>query len=669
MVRCGLRHWVGQECDFRVGLLLANAGLLKKEITFPSLPREVVEAIGDSDHDARIPGPPGPVVFLKEAAGAKTKVAHSVLEMVCAPDRAVREAALTHFESATGEADSFLSPFSQNLLREYGDDLRSEDTDRWLAAAMRLEQELDTDFTFSLAAFRQGVLIGLREIQDAHWAHVLRPSVASLLSVHDDGYGLIKSRDGFLSTVRRMVEESATLDELLTRYEGQLGHLPLCPDLSIGAAAHLWLKDQPCDVRWETLREWEQQAPLSLRRLLICQIALLNPSVVAEDERDQFWDDFTALVNAQREDDASSQFGPVLALEADLARHYFQYLESRTVGMDVELLATVAWWAANAVSIVLVEYASHAKDPLATIRRIRDDALQRALDVSSAAWQMSHPYSGRASIRYATLFDKQPRILGLLLAMEGRLGQLPIEALRPEQRETITEGLVTRQIMCFPVRAETSEKAVWAFDRPFAPVFTEWTTVVLDEAAAAKHEGLLALSDTLTDFDALRQSLTDLSHADANAQAFIAHLFCVLANGPDCDAEQLWEFAVNAAWPRDCLCRLDEGALPALFTGIMDLQQRVGGGKDVEVSHWFADAAEAPGLGAERQSVLFGMTVVASAITGTVSAIRRLVQKPVGGDLADNISHWQSQVEAMLPIVPPELAARLRDILSSLRST
>jgi len=574
---------------------------------------------------------------------------------------------VAHFEQTVSEEDSYLSPVSQGLLQEYADDIRSQDASRWVGAAMRLEKELDADFKFNLAAFRQSVLTNVRELQPLHWTRLLRPSVASLLSVRDDGYQLVKARSAFESAVQRMVEESQTLPELLTKYERRLGHLPLHPELSAGAVVGRWLVGHPDEISWPRLCEWEQEAPLMPWRLHAIQIVLANPSLLTEDEHELFWDKLVALLQPDREGKAPSPLVTALALEADLARHYFQYLESRTVGMDVDRLATVAWWAASTVTNVVAEHAARAADPTAFLEQIRQGSLGPELEKSCSTWQMIHPCSGGSTIRFATMFVRQPRILGLMLAFEDRIDKLLIKALSLEHRKIVTAEFVEYLLGCFPLGSKAAEQAIWAFDSPFLTTFKQWVGIALDKRALAEHQEPIALAKALDDADQRHNALKDLSVIDDPARTHVAHLFHVLACTSDADADRLWRLAVDKDWREGCFQRLGPAALQALFSGMIELRYRVKDARDAEISHWFAEGVEASEQDAGRRSLFFGLTIVASAITGTVSAIRRLVGGPPKGVLVKDISYWQTEAEVMLPLAPPVLAARLRDILSSLR--
>lgn len=669
MVRCALHHYVGQDTDFRVGLVLHRAGLLKKEIPLPPLPQEVIEAVRNPKHETRISGPPGPVVFVGSPGQSQSGDAIFALDLLCAPATDAREAALAHFEQTVGKDVSYFSPLSESLLREYADDIRNEDASRWVGAAMRLEKELDADFKFNLAAFRQGILTNVHELSKAHWSRLLRPSVASLLSVSDDGYELLKSREAFESAVGQMVEESETLSLLLTRYVRRFGHLLLHQNLSIGAVVQRWFRDHPNESLLPALRTWKRETADVVSPVHVCEIFLLNQDVLSELEQRQLWDELVAMLERQPEGGTLTATVAALALEADLARHYFQYLEARTVSMNVDRLATVAWWAAHTVANVVAEGAARAADPAAFLERIRDKSLRPELEASNFAWQMIHPSSGDSSVRFATMFVRQPRILHILIVTGNCIQQLPMKTLSAEHRSTITEAFGGYLMGCFPLEQKPSEQAVWAFDCSLLLSFKQWAANVLDPVALGKQQALIALCEVLADVDQRRDALKGLPDAGDPVQTFVAHVFRVLACASGVGAEQLWALAVDKDWREGCFRGFGQEALEALFFGIMELRRRREEVRDIDISHWFADAVQASGEDKERRSWFFGLMITASAVTGTVSAIRRIVAGATEPDLAEDIASWRRHADGMLPSAPPLLAMRLRDILSSLRAT
>ncbi len=252
--------------------------------------------------------------------------------------------------------------------------------------------------------------------------------------------------------------------------------------------------------------------------------------------------------------------------------------------------------------------------------------------------------------------------------MAGRVNELPTRVLNAEQRTAITEAFAGYLLGCFPLGQDTPEQATWAFDCPLLPTFKQWMAVALDDATRAEHQGLITLGDGLANSEQRCDALKGLSTVEEPVQTLLAHLFHVLAHTSAADAEYLWDLVKDAEWRSTCFETLGHEAIQGVFSGIMELWGRRTDAKDADVSHWFADGAERSTQDANRRSMFFGLTIVASAVTGTVSAVRRLRSGPAGGVLPKDVSDWASRAEAMLSTAPPLLAARLRDILSSLRN-
>ena len=447
MLLCAFHHWIGTDCDAQVGALLLKTGMLKRDVAPPDIPGHLIAALRNPDSDERMPLEHGPVIVVEVPGPEKAAEIVSAVEFLCAFDRDARDASLAHLE----REPSALTPLSQRVIAEYAEDIRATNIDQWLPAAMRAERVIDLDFKLNLAGFRIGAQLRNRETQQHYWSRLMRPSLESLLSVNDDGYRLIKPVDAASNAIATSLDSAATVKEALSRYDEAIGHLPLHASLDIGTAMKLWLRRRDVPDLWDALREWGTSSAHPIRMFQASIVAVANQALLPPAAHEWLWSTVRGLV-APRGNDASDELNAaILQLDADLARYYFRHIELRVPGFDVDRVATVSWWASRLVSGVIADQAKAESEPIELVRRVSEQALRPMLQRSELEWHAGHPQSGHASIRFGTLFCRQPRELALLIRLHGVIDALASEDLNGEDAEAITGAFVGHQIGCFPI--------------------------------------------------------------------------------------------------------------------------------------------------------------------------------------------------------------------------
>jgi len=664
MLLCAFGDRLGGDCDARVGALLCKAGMLKRGFVPPEIPTYLVEALRDPAHPARLPLDHSPVVLVKTPDAERAADIVSALELLCAFSRDAREASLVHL----GREPLFLSPLSQRVLGEYADDIRATDIDRGLPAAMRVERVLDSDFTLNLAGFRVGGQLRSQELQQHYWLSLVRDSLESLLSMNDDGYRLFKPVQQRSETVAALVSGRGNALEALSSYDDALGHLPLHALCDIGAAMKLWLVGQAPPDFWDSLREWCSSSAHPLRALQAAVVAVTNQSLVPRSAREWLQDMLRGLVAPRNGNPTDRVNEAIFQLEAECARYYFRFIELRVPGLDVDRVASVSWWAARKIADVIAAQAMTAAKPCEFVNLIRKRAVLPAVQRCELEWHASHPRSGDASIRFGTLFCRQPRILALLIRLSGSVNALG-EGLNRSDADAMTGAFVEHQIGCFPIEAVASENAVWAFDAPLAPAFGEWIASVVPLEDRGKLSQLVALGTAAADTQRLTEELEGIAKVPESTRRFLAHLFRVAAYCRRDAAEHLWRLAMSPAWREVCFKELPLEAIEVLFDGIVEVSRRVSDVRILELPHIFVQRQEDRHGGEERQSWFFALTLLAAMAVGRVSAVRRMVNVPNRDRDLASIAKWTEQLREMLPLSPPILQGTLRDALSSLRPT
>jgi len=662
MLLCAFHHWIGTDCDSRIGALLLKAGVLKRDIALPDIPGSLIAALRNPDCDEKVPLEHGPVILVKVTDSEKAAAIVSAVELLCAFDRDARDASLAHLE----REPSALTPLSQRVIAEYAEDIRATDVDRWLPAAMRAERVLASDFKLTLAGFRIGGHLRNQELQEHCWSHLVQPSLESLLSVHDDGYRFVTSASAGRNAITELTNNTGSVLEALSRYDEALGHLPVHASLDIGSALKVWLEGRTTPDLWGALREWRASSAHPLRALQACIVALANQASLPPAAREWLQGTVRGLVSPRDINPAERLNEAILRLEADFARYYFRYVELRVPGFDVNRVATVSWWAARRLTDVIAHQAASTLKPSEFVSRVHKRALRPMLQRSELEWHAGHPRSGHASVRFGTTFCRQPRLLALLIRLSGAVDSIAPEGLSREDADAITGAFVEHQIGCFPIESAASESAVWAFDAPLAPAFAEWIAAAAPPEDHEKLLQLVALGTAAADTQRLTDELEGIAKAPESTRRFLAHLFRVAAYCRSDAAEQLWRLAMSPAWREVCFKELPLEAVEALFDGIVEVSRRVSDDRVLELPHIFAQRHEDRESGEERRSWFFALTLLAATAVGRVSAVRRIVNVPNRDRDLSSIERWGEQIREMLPLSSPILQGTLRDVLSSL---
>lgn len=655
---CAFDHCLGTKCDSRIAAYFLRAGMLKSGITLPDVPKNIVEAFRDPQHHSRMPLDHGPLVLVKVPDSETEAQLVSAFDLLCASRQEARDAALMHLERIPA-----LTPISRQVLAEYAEDIRSADIDRWLTAAMRTERVLTSDFNLNLAGFHIAGDLNDQQLQQHYWVHVTQGCLDSLLSMNSDGYRLVKPSGQRQRAIEALVEGKDSAFQALCAYDNSLGHLPLHAECDIGTAMKLWRHGRPVPNLLDVLREWCNSSAHPVRVVQAAIVGVANQDELTPAGRVWLRDTLVGLVSPCDGSSPETLGKSILELEADVARYYFRVIEMRVPGLDVDRIATLSWWAARKIADVIATQVARTKDPIDCVLSIHKSAIQPMAQQSEFEWHASHPRSGSSSIRYGTLFCLQPRILGLLIRLSGAAEMLGQDIGR-DKADRIAQAFVRHHIRCFPIETSTLDNAVWAFDASLGPAFLEWAESMCDGPDRERLVRLAEAAAAAADTGQLVAEMKSLSRAPDITRMFFAHLFQVGAYCRSDAAGPLWQLAMDVEWRKETFEQLSVECLQPLFDGIMELARRVDDDRVLELPHIFAEQYEKHEADSERRSLLFAMTVLASAAVGRVSAIRRIVTR-TGRD-RESISYWREQIRDMLPVSPPTLQGRLRDVLSSL---
>ncbi|MFB3894558.1 MAG: hypothetical protein ACE15C_21355 [Phycisphaerae bacterium] len=624
-----------------------------------SLSDPVLEACRDPDSAYRLRTPPGPFVFVKADQGMNVQ-AIFMPELLLLPDASARKVAATHLSTMA-------SPSAISLLSESSEALKGQSSAAWVPAGALVTDALEKDFVLHRAGIGQCRQVGFVDGQKRCWPAVIAPGIASLLSIDDDSYALLVDPDRAEPELRKLVENSASISELISGFERLLGHLPLAKplDLATQLARYMALHGGANNV-WDPLRNWACDTLRPWRRYHACQALLRMPSVIPSREAAWFWDSVCEILAFSYLRGGESLCGQAWLLHADLCRHYLRYLELYSPPMDPNRIVAVAWWAARDVAEMLLGGWRAVPAAMAEIRKLRGSLEQDCL-VTSTAWQWLRPMLISGPGRETTLFQPSPWSTCILSELGDVIDGMPSSPTK-EHCRCIWEACDACMV-CSTVAAPSERGPIpWLWDRPLVDavrkIVSKLPADLLPDGAAEST----ALFQKCTMPQAGSELLDSLPKTAAVASQSVASRLAALCRSSSEAADRLIEKLRDSAWRQACWSGLSEEALSYLGEAILDAQRRTIGNATNHLPHFLLEAAVANASIASRSALLVQLLVMASVAGSTVAALKLLLRRPEFPALRNTLLAVRAHLLDFRCHAPPVIRARLGHVLSVLSS-
>jgi hypothetical protein len=204
--------------DLMSAAVLERKGLLKVAESDPH-PADLVEILTNPDHPKRLPGLPGPIVFIR-GDGDRTAVFEPA-DLLADQRQDIREAAALHF---AGLPEHSLSLRTRTAIHEARPAIGSEDPAQWQFAAGGVYERLENDFFLHLTGFRQSYPLNYRPGVDKYLPRILRPSLELLSSVELAVWVPSEEREKAVALVHTSAKEAETLADALNQFYRVHGH-------------------------------------------------------------------------------------------------------------------------------------------------------------------------------------------------------------------------------------------------------------------------------------------------------------------------------------------------------------------------------------------------------------------------------------------------------------
>jgi len=649
----------------RVYFALSRLGVMSEPPAMP--PPDELIAILDPAHERRIANPPGPIVLLRIVGTERGGEAVSVPDYLLHPVRTVRDTALIYLERVPKEPSSWLCPRSQAVLVETADAIRREAQAEWLPAARRLFDVLEEDFLLNLAGFRQCWAANLRQEQATYWERVIRPGIHLAASIPAD-WSDVPSAEATLAVAEKCVTDADSLASALDRYFGRYGHLPLAPPASAGSVVRRWASESGAEKSaWEGVWKWADAGASPLRTYHACQVFLECPDLVPENLSTAFWERVRTIDCHSRQEEAGEVDSELDLAEVgwecrrDLARHYLGQMQLHTADQPGDRLASLAWWAAERVACELAETLQAAGvDSAPALRNALDRMVSPEAELTDFARNVLRATSAPSTLAYGTM-----EVRGLwafaLLASPG-----PGVPLAPDDEPWIVLTLLGALFGGFPPPGISPDSYQIALGRAFDEVAVEWVPRIGSEATRKFLLELLEPRRALAESGSVLRLVRAAPGVETYRQAITCGAFRSLAALGLVAEDDTWNLLSDSAWMRDAATKLEVGPLEALFSGLIEVQRRIGGRWNWAIPHVFSSLAEDLDVSPERRRLLAFAAVRSAAVGGGMGKIRRLFSGHHREELGPLIDEWRDRFVLVRTLAPPLVAAHLRGITAGL---
>ena len=375
--------------DLMSAAILERKGLLKGAESGLH-PADLVEILTNADHPKRLPGNPGPIVFIR--VDGNQAAVFEPADLLADERQDIREAAAQHF---AGLPEQSLSLRTRTAIQEARPAICSEEPPEWQLAAGGVYESLENDFFLHLAGFRQSYPLNYRPGVDKHLPRLLRPNLELLSSVELAVWAPSEEREKAVSLVQTWAMEAESLPDALNKFYHVLGHLPLTGLAGIEGLVRQWVARKGEVNLWADLWSWADRHPSPLPRYHICAALLAAPQLVPSDAEPSLWAEIAELACHPAESDQQPRWTEAWLLRNQLARHYENYLECLLPGLPGERLAALAWWLTERLA---------ESFPLSAglLRKIRETTVAAESEWSDLMNKLAHPVVGPSPLRYLT---------------------------------------------------------------------------------------------------------------------------------------------------------------------------------------------------------------------------------------------------------------------------
>lgn len=656
------------QINFRLLPVAERLGLVSPGNRAEEPPADDLKAMTDSAHPRRGAWGSGPFVFLKNADEAKREMSVSFMpETLLSSQADVRLAGIGFLKREAVE--HFVSPQNGALLEECTGAIGEQEAAKWVPAANRLFASLSADFQLNVAGYRQSWVCQYKPGLGQCFPQMLAPSVDSLLSVHDDGYGLLMGTGDLAAGIRERLSPPASLAEFLNCYEEMAGHLPLCEPLDLGSQLEQWLSGSArAGEVWDALWAWAGTGNNPWRGYHACRALITCPAWIPDDKISEFWDLVAQQASPLREDPDAPSEVQLWLLRSQLATHYLRYLEASVVAMDPARLVGLAWWAAGKAADSLTSRLLHTEQAMTAVKSWLAGPLAANFEKWALTWGTTRTNACCSVPRYVTLNLRHSWAVALLTAMGRHVGGLPLDRATAEQRARLSDLFATALMISPSAVIRPEDRSPWEWDKSTHEAAAKWFGALPESERRERLTLALSLSGVTATDEAADQILGLLSAPDAQNAVHIAMMARTLCFCREGFSETVWTRLHDGKWWSECTASLPTDALAVLEDGLTELQSMVGGRWHLEMPYLWLRALDANAHDPVRMECLVAGVLDSSLAAGTAAPVQRLLRSEHLPKVRNQLMEIRDQFSGMLGVIDRRFAGPIRDVLSSLAS-
>lgn len=660
-----LRHLT--EVEPSTHYALYRLGLIEPAAQEDDLSAAQISEIADRSGQAKLGCPEGPLAFVKGAEDGAPRVMVPVPVLIFDENPVVRSAAVSFLNSLSAGPPVVVSAHGQATIRACSHALVASERDVWFPAACRLSQVLEQDYLLHLAGFRQKLWAGSWDSEGHYWPKVVRPGRSLAISVQATECDPTATPEEASAAIGRIAQDSGTLGEALDLYLEGFGHLPLAPPFSAGSLVGRWLEQRgQIQGFWDEIWAWAGRRFDPVRRYHVCRIFLEHPSLVPDDKKCRFWDEFAGMLKASQIVATEEPCGRSWKLRADIARLYLLQLESHVPGHDVDQLARLAWWAACRLGNAIE---NPGRGRIATddfLDQVHEKLIEPTYGKERILSLGGVSGSGLSPLSYATMYGGCPWALSLLSALGPSSSVLDPGVATDDAREAIFHSLVTHLVLGFPLASEEGNPWPFAFGATLGQAAMFWHGVETDEEKRNAIASLLKEHVRIASREHILETLRNLPACEEGERRMLQNGLAGLARCGDLPANEILRVASDPAWFRRAMTELPDQGVWLLVDTLVTIECRFGGDWGATLPHLIAGVVELEGVSRDRKEFLVQGVILACVGGGTASALRRLSLGTRPSRHANILRCFRARLESYMPFGSPWVTARLRDILSSL---
>lgn len=621
---------------------------------------EHVAVIENRNHSKRLDPKVGPFAFTLDG---QHETIFFLPDAFCSPQVKLRRASLDNLllqEHCPKTANA------QAVLQREADNIRAESTTIWVPAISHVWKQLKEDFILNMAGFSQAQQLKCDDGCLLCWSHLIRPTAESLLAIDSDGWQLLPHGDEYEDTLSSTLQDAVTFQDMLLRYDQQVGHLTLAPPRDLGSQVcnYVEANGHREDV-WLYLEEWIRDKSRPCRRYHACQALLSNIEYIPSDQLYIFWQAVAEIAELLRAETFDSDDAQIWRLEAELAAHYLRAVDMGGYELEANRPLAVSWWAARKITELLTQSLS-SEDVADKVRQWRAGVvLPNVLPTRNAwAWLVPNMYS---PCRFATLSGIFPRSVAILIALgnfakKNGLDSVPSDA-RTRLRECFCVALLTKDTTSTP-----KDTRVWMWDHSLleaAKAFmSSLPTEEQTDIAAKTYTAVERLSKTEPLMEAMKQ-LATMNETDA---VFICKCVQIHCYGHTDAADMLLKLFRDSKWRDACALKVPVLGWELLLQGMLFLQSKQGIDWAVELPYIFLRLAEKSSSDEERVKVFLTYLIRSSLVGNTAGAVKSLGSSKVFPVLQPMIATVREAIECTQTVSSPEVAIRLQGLTTILET-